>query len=205
MKIYTALASLVLLSKSILFTNAQDRFSDIGDLIDMLWEKLECPDPVEYANATDIPLTCVANSIPPWPICLFHNITYFIASSVSSASRCCDPNNLEECRCPVKTHPQWLETMEDWCENIQTCPQDITVLPELETDTWAKFMLDGDDMMMEGGDPDMMDPEEDPDMMDSTDEDCYCIDDYTCICDEDVDESDSGDLYYYDDPDSEDD
>ncbi len=216
MKISIAFASLVvLLSKGILFTNAQDRFSEIGDLIDMLWEKLECPDPVEYANATDIPLTCVANSIPPWPICLFHNITYFIASSVSSASRCCDPDRMDECRCPVKSHPQFVATMEDWCENIQTCPKDIAVLSELETDTWAKYMLIGDagDIMM-GGDPeevnpDMMDPEMmDPEMMDpemvgpdSTDEDCYCVDENTCICDESVSDSDSDseeDEYYND-------
>eukprot|EP01083_Nonionella_stella_P118261 353007_1 len=94
--------------------------------------------------------------------------------------------------------------MEDWCENIQTCPKDIAVLSELETDTWAKYMLIGDGDMMMGGDPeemdlDMMDPDMmDPDMMDpdSTDEDCYCIDENTCICDESV--SDSEEDGYYD-------
>ena len=113
----------------------------------------ECPDPDVYANSTGIPLSCVENSIPPWPLCLFHNTTYFIQASVSSASRCCDFENLEACRCPFKNHEMWQAKMVDWCEEIATCPADITINDALATETWSKLLMVDEEVIDGMNDP----------------------------------------------------
>ena len=105
-------------------------------------DALECPNATEFVSLNDdYTMECVENSIPPWPLCLFHNVTYFVNAAVSSASRCCDFDDLEDCRCPLKKHPHWQEVMGNWCEKIKTCPIDFDSVPkELESDFWSSFL-----------------------------------------------------------------
>lgn len=122
------------------------------DFYDELSARLACPTPEDFvAENPEFPLECVENSIPPWPLCLFHNVTYFIQGAVASANRCCDFENLEECRCPFKYKPKWQEVMTDWCANIETCPTNITISSAttskvvdsvIGTDVWSKFLLE---------------------------------------------------------------
>mmetsp|Transcript_1301 Transcript_1301/g.2372 ORF Transcript_1301/g.2372 Transcript_1301/m.2372 type:complete len:200 (+) Transcript_1301:221-820(+) len=126
--------------------------TDFMDFYDDLSERLACPSPEDYvAENPDFPLECVENSIPPWPLCLFHNVTYFIQGAVASADRCCDFENLEACRCPFKNNQKWQEVMADWCANIETCPESVTPLSAtkvsavdsiIATDVWSKFLLE---------------------------------------------------------------
>ena len=106
-----------------------------GDL-SYFWSRFKCGDPETYAETYNVPLTCIENSIPPWPICLFHNTTYFIQAALSSASRCCDSEDLEECRCPVKYHPKFALEMVPWCAAIATCPNNTALKPDLVSDAW---------------------------------------------------------------------
>jgi len=121
------------------------------DFYDELSGRLACPSPEDFvAENPDFPLECVENSIPPWPLCLFHNVTYFIQGAVASADRCCDFENLEACRCPFKYNPKWQEVMTDWCPNIETCPDSVilssatkvAVDSMIATDVWSKFLLE---------------------------------------------------------------
>ena len=111
----------------------------------------------------DYDIECVEASIPPWPICLFHNVTYFVDSAISSASRCCDFGNLEECTCPVKFKKKWKVVMKQWCPKIATCP-----IPEggvkfaLVTETWSDALMSEMDKaheMMDGYDEEDEDDE----------------------------------------------
>lgn len=158
--------------------NSTGNYTDIdmqpsdADWWEIIWEKLECPDPVKFANETGLPLTCVGNAIPPWPICLFHSIPYFIEASISSASRCCNFDDLEECRCPMKDNPEWKVKMEDWCENIATCPRATPIKVDLVSEFWAR------DVLFPGSEADLSESEED------SDESCDCdILDVECIND----------------------
>jgi len=104
----------------------------------------QCPDPMEFVDMNpQYPIECVDNSIPPWPLCLFHDIEYFVNASVSSAGRCCDFNNLTECKCPYKGYSFWEEKMTPWCASIATCPgYNQTSSSSLVTDFWATFIED---------------------------------------------------------------
>jgi hypothetical protein len=105
-------------------------------------DALECPNATEFVSLNDdYTMECVEKSIPPWPLCLFHNITYFVNAAVSSASRCCDFDDLEDCRCPLKEYQHWQDVMGNWCEDIKTCPIDFDSVPkELQSDFWASFI-----------------------------------------------------------------
>mmetsp|Transcript_11129 Transcript_11129/g.14052 ORF Transcript_11129/g.14052 Transcript_11129/m.14052 type:complete len:102 (-) Transcript_11129:904-1209(-) len=73
-----------------------------AQLHDSFLDRFRCDDPYDFvAEYEGYDFDCVDASIPPWPICLFHNVTYFIDAAVASASRCCDPENLDECRCVI--------------------------------------------------------------------------------------------------------
>mmetsp|Transcript_9457 Transcript_9457/g.13893 ORF Transcript_9457/g.13893 Transcript_9457/m.13893 type:complete len:173 (+) Transcript_9457:76-594(+) len=119
-----------------------------GDL-SYFWSRFECDDPQDYADTYGVNITCAENSMPPWPICLFHNITYFIEASVSSASRCCNATDLEECRCPVKDHPLFAIHMAPWCDAIATCPVDTALKPELMSDAWGGIFQRAEDLEWE--------------------------------------------------------
>eukprot|EP01083_Nonionella_stella_P062766 163191_1 len=134
------------LSTLLLVTNlARAEMYDMFDVFDEISDRLECPDIYQFVEENpDYTIECVENSIPPWPLCLFHNITYFVAASVSSASRCCDFENLDECRCPLKNYDKWQMKMDNWCENIATCPTEIRVDGTLSTDAWTTMMMEDD-------------------------------------------------------------
>ena len=118
--LFHALFSFLLLITDI--TKAEMSIYDVFEDISDMWG---CPDPADFVKAYPLyDIECVENSIPPWPLCLFHNITYFVAASVSSASRCCDFENLDECRCPLKNHDKFQKKMKEWCPKIiENCPQ----------------------------------------------------------------------------------
>jgi hypothetical protein len=63
---------------------------------------------------------CLANSIPPWPICLFHTASFFVEKSLDGATRCCQEDK-SECRCPQKESPKFIEDIDDWCKGVKTC------------------------------------------------------------------------------------
>ena len=124
-----------------LFSNADGKYVSVYDVFDEISDRLQCPDPVEFSEEYDIPLSCVESTIPPWPLCLLHNVTYFIEAAVSSASRCCDFENLDECRCPLKEKEQWQMAMEGWCEDIATCPMEWKG-SALSTEAWVYSMME---------------------------------------------------------------
>ena len=135
-KAFHALSTLLLIP-----TFASARYATVYDAFDEISDRYECPDPVEYSKEYDIPISCVGRSMTPWPLCLLHNITYFIQASVNSASRCCDFDNLESCRCPFKERLNWQTKMKDWCDNIATC--NMTGTPSnISTETWVGSIME---------------------------------------------------------------
>ena len=111
-----------------------------AELYDTFWDRFSCPDPNEFIEENpEFEFECVDASIPPWPVCLFHNVTTFIHASVSSASRCCDFDNLDECKCPLKYTDKFQNAMEEWCPKIATCPiPKDGIDATLMTMTWNK-------------------------------------------------------------------
>lgn len=115
-----------------------------ADLYDSFYDRFSCPDPVEFVmENSDYTIECVESSIPPWPICLFHNVTYFVDAAVASASRCCDFDNLEDCGCPLKYKEKWQDIMTDWCAKIESCPvPEGGIKTALVTETWGQALMD---------------------------------------------------------------
>ena len=83
---------------------------------------LKCP----YDDT--LPLECIKNIIPPWPICLFHDIDYFRRVAIDGSTRCCDGEaaaaDMSECRCPKKDTAKFLDSIGDWCKGVASCPTD---------------------------------------------------------------------------------
>ena len=102
---------------------------------------IKCPDPTLFVEANpSFPIECVVNSVPPWPLCLLHSTEYFINASVSSAGRCCNFNNLTECKCPYKYYDLWQKKMLPWCEGVSKCPVHVDAVDNnLVTSFWASF------------------------------------------------------------------
>lgn len=65
---------------------------------------------------------CLINIIPPWPICLFYDLNYFLAKAVDGSSRCCG-DDISGCRCPKKDTDKFKDRIGDWCKGVATCPQ----------------------------------------------------------------------------------
>jgi hypothetical protein len=117
-------------------------FSDFGS-----WS---CPSPDDFiASNPEYTSNCVESSIPPYPLCLFHDVEYFVNSAIASASRCCGNMNdadYEQCKCPLKSQLWWQEKIIGWCEDILECPDSNmqTALrdggAQLETEVWASFL-----------------------------------------------------------------
>lgn len=108
----------------------------------------ECPDAKEFVEENpEYSLECVESSLPPWPLCLFHGVDYFVDAAISSASRCCDYQDNEECRCPFKEKMWWKNKMKGWCEDISSCTVSeerrlASVDSKLETEFWTKYLND---------------------------------------------------------------
>lgn len=83
---------------------------------------LKCP----YDDT--LPLECIKNIIPPWPICLFHDIDYFRKVAIDGSTRCCDGEaaaaDMSECRCPKKDTTKFVDSIGDWCKGVASCPRD---------------------------------------------------------------------------------
>ncbi len=106
----------------------------------------ECPDVQEFVSENpDYSETCVESSIPPWPLCLFHGVKYFVDAAVASANRCCDFQSNEDCSCPLKNRRFWKRKMKNWCEDISSCPGSgdrrlDSIDSKLVTEAWTKFL-----------------------------------------------------------------
>ena len=74
----------------------------------------QCPTSDEYNQE------CLKSALPPWPICLFHDVEYFVSKAKDGATRCCT-GDLSECQCPKKDTPAFRETIESWCQGVQAC------------------------------------------------------------------------------------
>mmetsp|Transcript_34557 Transcript_34557/g.101559 ORF Transcript_34557/g.101559 Transcript_34557/m.101559 type:complete len:132 (+) Transcript_34557:157-552(+) len=83
---------------------------------------LKCPDD------PSLPIGCLKNIIPPWPICLFHDVDYFRRVALDGATRCCDGEDaaadMSECRCPKKDTAKFVDSIGDWCKGVASCPTD---------------------------------------------------------------------------------
>ena len=86
------------------------------------WECFECPKDHDNKYSEE----CLDNAIPPWPICLFHDVDYFVDKSMDGATRCCG-DDTSACRCPKKDTPSFLERIDEWCEGIATCSKNDNV------------------------------------------------------------------------------
>ena len=153
MKITSYLSTVLFIPHLIAFANAK--------IYDSFLDRFVCPTPEEFVEENpDYDFDCVDGSIPPWPICLFHNVTYFIDAAVASASRCCDFENLGECKCPFKNETMWRDIMMNWCPKIDKCPTPQGDVSQLVSEAWTmdvmNILMEEDGMMMEddGGDED---------------------------------------------------
>jgi hypothetical protein len=63
---------------------------------------------------------CLKSSIPPWPICLFHDAEYFVEKAEDGATRCCG-GDITDCRCPKKDTEKFQEAIGEWCDGVKTC------------------------------------------------------------------------------------
>jgi len=63
---------------------------------------------------------CLENIIPPWPICLFHDVDYFLSKSLDGSSRCCG-DDISECKCPKKDTDKFKSKIGEWCAGVATC------------------------------------------------------------------------------------
>lgn len=85
-------------------------------------KSLKCP----YDDT--LPIECIKNIIPPWPICLFHDIDYFRRVALDGATRCCDGESaaadMSECRCPKKDTTKFVDSIGAWCKGVASCPKD---------------------------------------------------------------------------------
>lgn len=73
-----------------------------------------CPTSDDYDPA------CVDAIMPPWPICLFHSVDYWVENAIDSESRCCG-DDISECKCPHKDTAKFKERIEAYCEGVQKC------------------------------------------------------------------------------------
>lgn len=168
MKLIPSLSTLcVFLPNFVLLTKAE--------LYNSFTDRLSCPDPMDFVEAfPDYDIDCVESSIPPWPMCLFHNVTYFIDAAVSSAARCCDFENLEECRCPLKYKTRWQDIMMDWCPKIEKCPTPLEgIKTQLVTDAWSIQVMTDVVGIRDGSDEDHDYNKEDYDKDDDDDQEYY--------------------------------
>ncbi len=101
----------------------------------------ECPSVDDYlVNNPDYTFECVDSSIPPYPLCLFHSVDYFVESAIASSDRCCNFSDLSECKCPLKNKWWWKMKMTSWCQDIASCPATEGNTTALETEVWTKFI-----------------------------------------------------------------
>jgi hypothetical protein len=165
MKTFTCLSALCLFLPyltSVLVVNAEAEAGPEADEntygyeLDMttFFERFHCPDPEDFVIENPLyKIECVEASIPPWPMCLFHDVDYFIDSAISSANRCCDPDDLEACRCPLKYDVRWRSKMAEWCPKIDEClTPDLDIKTELVTEAWAGVLMSNFPVPDEDGD-----------------------------------------------------
>jgi len=68
---------------------------------------------------------CLANAVPPWPICLFGGsnkpASKYVQHAKDSATRCCGADT-SECKCPHQDSWRYKGRIEQWCDAVATCP-----------------------------------------------------------------------------------
>jgi hypothetical protein len=105
----------ILLAVLLCFSSTTPATAASSSLWEKAWNCFHCPTSDQYD-----PL-CLTNALPPWPICLFHDVDYFVAKAKDGATRCCVGDDLSECRCPKKDTPEFLDKIGDWCDGVQKC------------------------------------------------------------------------------------
>mmetsp|Transcript_1890 Transcript_1890/g.2619 ORF Transcript_1890/g.2619 Transcript_1890/m.2619 type:complete len:122 (+) Transcript_1890:123-488(+) len=88
-----------------------------GGLLSAISVACSCP------KDDSLPKPCQEAITPPWPICLFHSTDYFLAKSIKGYNRCCNPDDLSECRCPRKDTTSFQKHIGEWCEKVSSCIQ----------------------------------------------------------------------------------
>uniref|UniRef100_A0A7S4IJP6 Uncharacterized protein n=1 Tax=Odontella aurita TaxID=265563 RepID=A0A7S4IJP6_9STRA len=78
----------------------------------------KCPTDDKYDPA------CLKSAIPPWPICLFHDVKFFVDTAMDGATRCCGEDT-SECRCPKKETGAFKDHIGDWCKGVASCKSDL--------------------------------------------------------------------------------
>jgi hypothetical protein len=118
-----------------------------ADPYESFFDRFYCTDPYDFVmQNTEYDIQCVSASIPPWPMCLFHDVPYFIDAALASASRCCDLENLDKCKCPFKTQQEFRDGMLEWCPKIETCKSsvegdEVNIKEDLVSDSWTQMAM----------------------------------------------------------------
>jgi hypothetical protein len=73
----------------------------------------KCPN-----SSNDYTPECLEFALPPWPICWFHSVDYFVSKSIDGASRCCGDDS-SACMCPKKDTPEFQDQIGNWCKGIR--------------------------------------------------------------------------------------
>ena len=63
---------------------------------------------------------CLANAMPPYPICTKKTAQEWVESAIDGASRCCG-KDLSECKCPVKDSEKFLNKIASHCKGVALC------------------------------------------------------------------------------------
>ena len=173
------------ISNSVVHAERED-----ADPYDSFFDRFYCTDPYDFVDQNkEYDIQCVTAATPPWPMCLFHDVPYFIDAALASASRCCDMDKLDMCKCPFKTEQAFRDGMLEWCPKIETCKggaegDEISIKEDLVTDAWTQMAMvstyvdkdsldseDGDDEDEDSEDDEEDDEDEDSEDGDSEDED----------------------------------
>lgn len=109
---YLLLPSLLLFLSLARFSQAADASTWTSNFLSCF----KCPTDDSYDAK------CLKSVIPPWPMCLGHDVPYWVSKAKDGATRCCKDNgDLSECRCPKKDTEKFQTKIGEWCEDIATC------------------------------------------------------------------------------------
>uniref|UniRef100_A0A6V2FJ27 Uncharacterized protein n=1 Tax=Ditylum brightwellii TaxID=49249 RepID=A0A6V2FJ27_9STRA len=90
---------------------------------------MKCPTDDSYSPE------CLKSVIPPWPICLFHDVPTFVEHSEDAATRCCkEDGDLSECKCPHKDSEKFIDHIDEWCEGVAACSASFSFEEDMESE-----------------------------------------------------------------------
>uniref|UniRef100_A0A7S2H0G9 Extracellular membrane protein CFEM domain-containing protein n=1 Tax=Helicotheca tamesis TaxID=374047 RepID=A0A7S2H0G9_9STRA len=84
------------------------------------WVSLSCP--LKCPTDDSYSPECLKSALPPWPICLFHDVPTFVNHAIDSGTRCCkDDGDMSECKCPHKDEEKFKKYIGGWCDGVAAC------------------------------------------------------------------------------------